>query len=74
MSTTARSPQVNFQVDPDLLEDIKVLATRRGQTLSTFIRLTLEAELAADAVRSVREFDDGGPSSDQSIDRRDEEH
>jgi hypothetical protein len=48
-----RPPQVNFQADPEFIEDLHIVARRRGQTLSEFIRRTLEAELAGEATRQV---------------------
>ena len=51
-----RPQQINFQVDyPDLLDDLRLVAHRRGQSLSEFIRRTLEAELRRDAEQSVVE-------------------
>lgn len=47
--------QINFQVDDDLMEDLKVLANRRGQTLSELIRRTLTAELDREAAHQVKE-------------------
>lgn len=41
--------QINIQVDEDFVEDLKVVASRRGQNMSEFIRRTLATELAREA-------------------------
>lgn len=48
-----RPPQINFQVDDEFKEDLEVLANRRGQNLSTFIRRTLEKELHEESLTQV---------------------
>lgn len=48
-----RQPQVNFQTDAEFIEDLKVVATRRGQTMSELIRRTLQAELEMEAVEQI---------------------
>lgn len=45
--------QFNVQATPEFIEDIKVVANRRGQNMSEFIRRTLEKELAEEATRQV---------------------
>lgn len=45
--------QINCQVTEEDLEDIKVMANRRGQTMSEFIRRTLREEMAREAVKTV---------------------
>lgn len=55
-----RPRQINFQVDDDLYEDLQVIAHRRGQTLSEFIRRTVEAELEREA-QAVCADDEGKP-------------
>ena len=49
-----RPKQINFQADDEMIEDIKVLAARRGQTLSELIRRTLDQELQQEANRQVQ--------------------
>ena len=53
-NTKGRPKQVNFQVDEDLLEDIKVLAARRRLPMSDVIRDAIEAELEREADREVQ--------------------
>lgn len=48
-----RPPQVNFQADEVFIEDLQVMANRRGQTMSGFIRQTLEEEMRREAVLQV---------------------
>lgn len=45
--------QVTVQVDDEDLEDIRIIAARRGQTLSEFIRRCLHTEMAREAGREV---------------------
>ena len=53
MLTPKDKKQINFQVDQDFLEDIEVVAHRRGQTKSEFIRRCIEAELEREAEGQV---------------------
>jgi predicted DNA-binding protein len=48
-----RPKQVNFQVDKELLEDIKVLAHRRSKTVSELIRLLIQDELEREAEKHI---------------------
>ena len=52
-----RPKQINFQVDDELDADIKIVARRRGQTVSEFLRLTVKAELEREAVRHITNVD-----------------
>lgn len=45
--------QITIQVDDEVFEDIKVLARRRGQTMTKFITLAVERELEEEAIRQV---------------------
>lgn len=45
--------QFNVQADPEFIEDIKVVATRRGQNMSEFIRQTLTEEMEREAIRQI---------------------
>ena len=45
--------QFNVQADEEFIEDLKVVASRRGQNMSEFIRRTLQAELNREALTQV---------------------
>ena len=45
--------QFNVQADPEFIEDMKVVASRRGQSMSEFIRRAVEAELQKEAMIQV---------------------
>lgn len=43
----------SFKANEDLVEDMKVVSARRGQSMAEFIRCAVETELERDATQSV---------------------
>lgn len=48
-----RPKQINIQVNDELLEDIRVVANRRGQSLSEFVRRAIKKELELESLTYV---------------------
>lgn len=53
MPTVKGKTQVTFHLDDEDFEDMTILASRRGQTKSEFLRRAIQNELLRDAMESV---------------------
>lgn len=55
MPTLKGKKQVNLHIDDEDYEDLVIVANRRGQSISEFIRRAIQRELSIEADAQIRE-------------------